>query len=93
MKDIEALERNVARLVAELNTARIDLTCAKIAACGVSIGDIVVKRGTRYQVCDIDVHWTRPWLKGNKRLKDGSWGVAAHNLYDDWVKELQESGT
>jgi hypothetical protein len=74
--DIEALEAEVKRLGDELEAAEQRLTDAKIAICGVAIGDIVVRGGKRYRVTNIDVSWATspPWLKGVQQLKDGSWG-------------------
>jgi hypothetical protein len=77
--DIEALEAEVERRHDELQTAKQRLTDAKIAICGVEIGDIVVKKGKRYRVTYIDVSWmsSPPWVKGVQQLKDGSWGTGA----------------
>lgn len=88
---IAALQADVDRIAAELVDAKERLTRAKIDICGVAIGDIVIAKGKRFRVCEIDVHWTHspPWLKGNQQLNDGSWGVGVRNLYSDWVKELQ----
>lgn len=89
--EIDRLQADVDRLETELVEAKERLTRAKIAICGVAIGDIVVRKGKRFRVCEIDVHWTTspPWLKGNVLLKDGSWSLAARNLYGDWTKELR----
>lgn len=91
--DLKALKAEVKRLGDELEAAEQRLTDAKIAICGIAIGDIVVKGGKRYRVTDIDVSWTTspPWLKGIQQLKDGSWGTASRNLYGRWTKELQET--
>jgi len=88
MTDIEALEAEVNRLRSELRAAEDRLTEAKTAICGVSIGDIVVRKGVQYRVCEIDVHWAHspPWLKGNQKLKNGEWGTAERNLYNEWKK-------
>lgn len=54
---------------------------------GVEVGTIVVKKdGSEYRVTKVDVRWVdRPWLEGNPRKKDGTFGTAIRNLYDDWV--------
>ncbi len=55
---------------------------------GVSVGDIVLaKDGSDYLVTNIDARWEgRPWLRGNKRKKNGQFGTGVFNLYDDWEK-------
>ena len=51
---------------------------------GVEIGGIVSCRGKEYRVVEIDTSWGRPWLTGNPRLKDGTFGKANRNLFSDW---------
>lgn len=86
MRDVMVLQANVDRLTIELTEAKERLTRAKIDASGIAIGDVVEKNGKHYRVCEIDVEWTTPWVKGNLRLKDGSWGVGVHNVFGDWRK-------
>lgn len=51
----------------------------------VEIGDIVDGGdGKEYRVTSIDPRWSRPWVKGNPRKKDGTWGTSERYLYDVW---------
>jgi hypothetical protein len=63
---------------------------------GINIGDIVVdKKGVESKVCEIKPSWfsersqtfTKPWLKGLRKKKDGEYGVKEYSLYDDWKKK------
>jgi hypothetical protein len=79
-KEIKALEAEVDRLAAELQDARQRLYDVKVAASGISVGDIVMdKRGV--------LHRNPPWVKGNPQKKDGTWGIVERNLYHYWTKE------
>lgn len=88
--DIASLEAEVARLRSGLMAAKKRLEEARIAACGVAVGDIV--RGTgryagkRYRVCEIDASWSPPWLIANPERKDGTFGTAARNLFGNWER-------
>jgi hypothetical protein len=89
-KEIKALEAEVDRLAAELQDARQRLYDVKVAASGISVGDIVMdKRGVLHRVTYIDVSWAQnpPWVKGNPQKKDGTWGIVERNLYHYWTKE------
>jgi len=52
---------------------------------GVTVGSVVTGRdGMEYRVTSISPFWGTPWLKGNPRKKDGTWGNAERKLYGDW---------
>jgi hypothetical protein len=57
---------------------------------GVLVGAVVVSRGEEYRVTKVDVKsifWdmdTKPWLEGNPRKKDGTFGKKKRHLYSDW---------
>ena len=54
---------------------------------GVSVGCIVKGGdGKDYKITSIDPSHGRPWLKGNPRKKDGTFGVAERNIYKCWEK-------
>lgn len=62
---------------------------AKIAEIryGVKVGSIIRDRkGKEHRVIRVDGRWAsgRPWLEGNPRKKDGSFGVAVRHIYGDW---------
>jgi hypothetical protein len=90
-KEIQALEAEVDRLEAELRDAKQRLRDAGIAASGVSIGDIVLRKNVRYRVTSIDpASWRQKvWIQGNPERRDGSFGTAERNLFDDWKKETE----
>ena len=56
---------------------------------GVKLGVTVTGRDSKkFRVTKVDVRWDdRPWLEGNPLKKDGSWGTAIRNLYDNWTVE------
>jgi hypothetical protein len=58
---------------------------------GIRVGSVVVVKGADYRVTKVDVRWGRdkPWLEGNPRKKDGTFGSRKRNLYSDW--ELKHS--
>lgn len=53
---------------------------------GVSVGSIVSDRqGNEYRVTRIMTMCSgKPWLEGNPKKKDGTFGVARRNIYSDW---------
>lgn len=70
--------------LAELDRA---IYAAKIAATGISAGEVVVRRGVEYRVVRVEALWARkPWIIGNPRRKDGSFGTAERNLFDEWER-------
>jgi len=89
--EIKALEKRVAELEKQLRDAQDLLRKAKLEACVVKVGDIVVntKDGTEHRVTEVDVRWndlSRPWVYGNPKKKDGTWGTARRALYHHWKK-------
>lgn len=87
---IAELEATVARLQDELRKANQALEAARIAECGVKIGDIVIgtakHRGKKFKVSEIDARWSPPWLKGNPQRADGSFGTGERHLFDSWMR-------
>lgn len=58
---------------------------------GVKIGSIVISdprhgEGVEHRVTFIDTEYgiDRPWVRGNPRKKDGTFGAAVRSLYDNW---------
>jgi len=92
--DILALEKEVDRLRIELHAAEDRLRTAKISAIGVSPGDIVNGTGryagNQYRVVAIDPSWSKAWIVGNPKRKDGTFGSAERHIYGNW--ELSEHG-
>lgn len=55
---------------------------------GIKIGSIVSYRGTEHRVTAIDTEWgvDKPWLTGNPKKKDGTWGATRRKLFSRWEK-------
>lgn len=87
--EIAVLEAKVKALRAELADYIGLLHNARIAAAGVSLGDIVLSGGKRYRVSSIDPEWSKAWLKGNPERKDGTFGVAERLLFENWERAAQ----
>lgn len=53
---------------------------------GVRIGSIIKDRnGVVYRVIEVSTRFDgKPWLVGNPKKKDGSFGIAQRNIYSDW---------
>ncbi len=87
MRDIEQIQADEKRLIAELKTVRHELREARLQKIkeefgidfGVRVSD---KEGREYIVTTIDPSWRRPWIKGNPIKKDGTVGKAVRNIYD-----------
>lgn len=83
--EIDALKSRVGDLRRQLREAEKRLLKAEIAAAPVKIGDVVTYRGTEHRVVEvIPQSWGEPWVKGNPKKKDGTWGTALRSLYKDW---------
>jgi hypothetical protein len=84
--EIAMLEAKVKSLRAELDDYTNLLHNAKVAAAGVSLGDVVVSKGKRYRVSSIDPSWDKAWVKGNPERKDGTFGTAERHLFENWER-------
>lgn len=55
---------------------------------GCQAGAEVMFRGARYLVSSVDPMFggagRKPWLKGRKQKKDGSWGTVDQTIYSEW---------
>ncbi len=48
-------------------------------------GTVVMHNGHEYRVTHISTKWkNKPWLEGNIKKKDGTWGTQKRNLFDEW---------
>jgi hypothetical protein len=56
---------------------------------GAVLGAVVTNRkGDEFRICRVDVvtwYGDRPWVKGNPKREDGTFGKAIRNLYSDWT--------
>lgn len=54
---------------------------------GVRVGSIVSNsKGVEFLVTTVDTRLSgKPWLKGNQKKKDGTFGNAIRNIYSDWT--------
>lgn len=60
---------------------------ARAALSGIVLGQIVMYKGIEHKVVEIDASWhdmKLPWLKGNARKKDGTFGIKVVHMYSDW---------
>lgn len=52
---------------------------------GLCIGCVVKSHdGKEYKVTEITTSWDKPWVVGNPRKKDGTFGIAKRNVYGSW---------
>lgn len=89
MDKIKELEKRVGELEDELREANSLLYKARVEACPVKVGDVVIYKGNEYRVTSVDPKWgniVKPWLTGNPRKADGTFGNAVRNLYSHWTK-------
>jgi hypothetical protein len=85
--EIKVLQDKICGLEKQVKGARRELLEAKCRNVGLAIGDIVVRAGQRYRVVDIDPMFTKPWVSGNPKRKNGTFGTSVRHLYDNWEKE------
>lgn len=70
-----------------ISQIRSELAEATAAQFGISVGSIVLRRNVEYMVSSIspmDTNGAKPWVRGKRRNKDGSWSRAVRQLYDEW---------
>jgi hypothetical protein len=87
-EEIKAMEEEVRRLRLDLEDARRRLNDARIVEVGVSVGDIVrgKRDGNTYRVARIDPRHSCAWITANPMRKDGTYGTAERNLYENWER-------
>lgn len=85
---IPALQEKVERLRHDLKQAEVELRDAQADATGFKHGDIVNYRGTEHRITRIDGSWgkDKPWLHGNPKKKDGTWGTRVVHMYSDYER-------
>ena len=88
-KEEDAIMSRIANLKQEIARQEGLLEAERLKRAGVAIGDIVIRRGERYRVAEIDVQFWggKPWVKGNPTKKDGTFGTALRSLFSEWEKE------
>ena len=86
MPTIDELKTTVSRLRNELYAAEKDLLAALLQASPVKIGDTIISKRDRqeYRVCAIEFFLGKPWLKGNPKRKDGTFGTAIRYIGDNF---------
>jgi hypothetical protein len=85
--EIDALQRQVNEAHLAYLGALRRLGEAKQRRAGLAIGDIVYRKDEPYEVVHVDTGFSRPWVKGRPRNKDGSLSKRVVQLYGDWSKE------
>ena len=87
-KHINDLKARVGDLRQQLAEAEARLKAAQIEASGVKVGDVVVSRGKRYRVLEIEPRpWGGTWLYGSPEKNDGTFGIARHYISSGWKLE------
>jgi len=86
IKEFESEETQLVNLLVfkrrEVHDARIEADCLEY---GIQIGSTVTDRkGNEFRITVIDSSYGKPWLQGNPRKKDGTWGIANRHLYANW---------
>lgn len=88
---LKQLEQQEKELLAQLDTVREAITKEKLRISeqefGVRVGSIVKDRkGVEHKVTLVNAKYSgRPWLEGNPKKKDGTFGTARRNIYSDWT--------
>lgn len=89
-KEEDAIMSRIANLKQELARQNDLLEAERLKRAGVAIGDVVLRKGERFRVAEIEVHdWGKAWVKGNPTKKDGTFGTALRSLFSYWEKEEQ----
>lgn len=96
LKELEQQIDAMREAMSELET-RIEAERVRIATetFGVRVGSIVRYKGRDFKVQEVepcflgDPSKSKPWVTGNPRKKDGSFGSQSRHLYSDW--ELVDS--
>lgn len=88
---LKELEQQEKQLLESLNDVREAITKEKLRLAekdfGVRVGSIVKDRkGVEHKVTCVNVKYSgTPWLEGNPKKKDGTFGTAHRNIYSDWT--------
>jgi len=90
----KSVERNLKEINNKILETRLAIAFERY---GIKIGSIVAStaintKGILHRVTRVDVSWYRdkPWVVGNPKRKDGTFGTTNRNLYNEW--ELVASG-
>lgn len=91
-EELKELEIREVELLSELSTVRKAITEARLdaiqVAFGVKVGSIVVdESGKEHNVVAVETrHFVgcKPWVSGNPKKKDGTFGTTVRNLYTRW---------
>ena len=83
------LEQEAITLQGKLNAVSEEIRSVRLQLAertyGVRLGCIVRYRGVEHRVTKIRVFRVGvPWLEGNPKKKDGTFGTSHRNLYGDW---------
>jgi hypothetical protein len=93
MEKLEQLVKRAEGLANELSELRKEIAEEKLRIVketyGIDVGSVVTHKGQEYRIAEIQPgQYGKPWLYGNPRKKDGTFGTAVRNLFSDWeVKE------
>jgi hypothetical protein len=88
---LDQLKAEEKRLSAEILAVQKRIHDLQCEAAGVKVGDVVEYKGVQHRVTTVDTHWgfgNKPWVKGNPKRKDGSWGERVVHMYTYWTKPV-----
>ena len=91
MDNLAELKLQEEELSSKLNEVRREITKEKLRLAeqefGVRIGSVVKdKKGIEYKVTCVKTNFSgKPWLEGNPKKKDGTFGIAHRNIYGNWT--------
>lgn len=86
-KEELAIESRIANLRQQIKRQEEMLAAAKMKRADVQIGEIVLYKGEKHRVCEVDPGcYGKDWAAGNPLKKDGTFGAAVRRMYSDWTK-------
>ena len=87
---VDALQAEEKRLSLLILDVQKRLHAALCELAGIKKGDIVLYKGVEHRITKIETDYgyrrDKPWVSGNPKKKDGTFGIAERHLYTDWVK-------
>ena len=91
MSKIEQLKAEEEKAVEALRDIRALVREEELDICfkthGLRIGTIVKdNKGKEYKVTQLEsLNWGKPWVNGNLKKKDGTWGKNNNHIYGEWT--------
>ena len=87
MTRLEEIEQERSALLRQLDALQFEKTKLLMEKHGIEIGMLAEYQGKVYRVTGARfLDWGSPWLLGNPKLKDGSFGKQERTIYTPWKK-------